>query len=44
MAGAWVDLNDVIPVVAVSSGKIAGTYDPTDSENLKWQSASAGHG
>jgi len=42
MAGAWVDLNDVIPVVAVSSGKIAGTYDPTDSENLKWQSASAG--
>jgi len=42
MVGAWVDLNDVVPVVGVSSGKIAGTYDPSDSENLKWQSASAG--
>lgn len=42
MVGAWVDLNDVVPIAGVSSGKIAGTYDPSDSENLKWQSASAG--
>ncbi|MBN1906598.1 MAG: FecR domain-containing protein [Deltaproteobacteria bacterium] len=42
MVGAWVDLNDIVPIVGVSSGKIAGTYDPSDSENLKWQSAAAG--
>ncbi|MGD9162654.1 MAG: hypothetical protein PVG39_29880, partial [Desulfobacteraceae bacterium] len=35
--GAWVDLEDV--VVGVSSGKIAGTYDPTE---MTWQTAGAG--
>ena len=35
--GAWVDLSDV--VVGVSSGKISGTYDPTQ---MTWQTAGAG--
>jgi hypothetical protein len=42
MLGAWVDLSDVVPLVGVSSGKITGTYDPSDSANMKWQSAANG--
>ncbi|MBN2420346.1 MAG: hypothetical protein JXL81_13235, partial [Deltaproteobacteria bacterium] len=37
VAGAWVDLSDA--VVGMSSGKIAGTYDPTE---MTWQTAGAG--
>ena len=38
--GAWVDLKDV--VVGLSSGKIAGTYDPTNSSEMTWQTLGAG--
>jgi hypothetical protein len=40
--GAWVDLNDIAPTVGVSSGKLTGTYDPSDSENMTWQSVGTG--
>ena len=38
--GAWVDLDDV--VVGLSSGKLAGTYDPADTLEMTWQAFGSG--
>ena len=42
LVGAWVNLEDVIPMTGVKAGDLAGVYDPSDPSEMTWHVSATG--